>query len=69
MVSLGHGFVLLLAAEGGPALSGNPFCLGVPRQTRVQTSLPEVHAPCDPGPDLSGSADAQRLCENDMDKD
>ena len=38
-----NGFVLLLSAGGGPALSGSPFRLGVPHQIRVQTPLPEVH--------------------------
>ena len=69
MVTPGHGFVLLLAAGGGPALPGGPFCLDVPHHTRVQTPLLEVHAPRNPGPDISVPADAQRLCENDMVED
>ena len=56
-----HGIVLLLAAEGGPALSGSPYRLGVPHQARMLASLPEVHVPGDSGPDLLGPADAQRL--------
>ena len=35
----------------------------------MNTPLPEVHPPCDPGPDLSGPADAQRLRKNGMGKD
>ena len=69
VVAPGHSFVLLLATGGVPDLSDGPFFLGIPHQTRVKTPLPEVHAPCDPGPDLSGPADAQRLCKNNMDKE
>ena len=61
--------VLLLAAGGGPVLSGSPFRLSVSFQTRVLDPLPEVHAPRDPGPDLSGLVDAQRLCKNDVGED
>ena len=59
----GHSVVLLLTAEGGPALLGIPFRLGIPHQARVLALLPEVHTPCYPCPDLPGPADAQRLCE------
>ena len=69
MVTSGHNFVLLLAAGGGPALPGSPFCLGIPHQARVQTPLPEVHAPRYPGPDLSGPADNQRLREDNVGED
>ena len=63
------GIILLLAAGGGPALLGISFRLGVSYQTRVLTPLSEVHAPRYPGPDLSGSADAQHHCKNDVGKD
>ena len=69
VVAPGHGFVVLLDASGSPALLGSPFRLGVSYQTRVQTSLPEVHVPGDPCPDLSGPADAQRLCKDDVGED
>ena len=69
MVTPCNSLILFLASRGGSALLGSSFCLGVPHQTRVPTYLPEVHALCDLGPDLSGSADAQRLRENDEDKD
>ena len=64
-----HVIILLLAAEGGPALTGSPFHLGVPHQARMLAPLPEVHVPGDSGPDLPGPADAQHLCENDVGKD
>ena len=35
----------------------------------METPLSEVHAPGDPGPDLSGPVDAQRLRKNDVGKD
>ena len=35
VVTPGHDFVLLLAAGGSPALSGSPFHLDTPHQTRV----------------------------------
>ena len=69
MVTPSYGVFLILAAGGGPTLSGCPFRLGVPHQTRVLTPLPDVHVPRDPGPDLSGLAEAQRLSENDVGKD
>ena len=69
MVTPGFCLLLLLADGGGPDLLGSPFRLGIPKQTRVQTSLPEVHAPRDPGLDISVSADAQRLRENDVGED
>ena len=58
VVTPGHGFVLLLAAGGGPALLVSPFCLGVPYQARVLAPLSEVHPPHDPDPDIPGLADA-----------
>ena len=61
--------VVLLDASGSPALLGSPFRLGVSYQTRVQTSLPKVHVPGDPCPDLPGPADTQRLCEYGVGKD
>ena len=67
--ALRYSVVLLLAAEGGPALAGSPFRLGVPHQASMLPPLPEVHAPGDPGPDLPGPADAQRLCQHDVGKD
>ena len=69
MVTTGHGVVLLLAAGGSLALPGGPFRLVVPHQARVQTPISEVHELRNPGPDLSGPADAQRLRKNDMDED
>ena len=63
MEAWGYRLILLLAASGGPL---HP---GVPHQTRVQTLLSEVHAPRYPGPDLSGLADARRLCKNNVGKD
>ena len=48
---------------------GSPFRLGMPHQTRVQTPLSEVHVLRDLGPDISGSADAQRLCEKNVGED
>ena len=64
-----HGIVLLLAAEGGPALTESPFCLGIPHQTLMLAPLPEVHSPRYPCLDLMGPADIQNLCENDVGKD
>ena len=64
-----HGVVLLLAAEGGSSLTGSPFCLSLPNQACMLSSLPEVHAPGDPGPDLLGPADAQPLCKNNVGED
>ena len=61
--------VLLLSAWGSPDLPGGPFRLGVSHQARIQTPLPEVHAPRDPGPDLSGPSYAQHICKNDVGKD
>ena len=69
MVTSGHGFVLLLDATGGPALPGGPFRLSIPHQTPVQTPLPEVHAPRNPGPDLLVTVDAQHLCKSNVGKD
>ena len=69
MVDLNYGFVLLITAGGGPTLSGSPFRLGISYQTRVLVPLPEVHAPRDTVPDISGSEDAQHLCENNVGKD
>ena len=69
MVSPYDGVVVLFAAGGGPAFSGSSFCQGISYQTRVLDPLPYVHAPCNPGPDLSGSADAQRLRENNVGED
>ena len=69
VIILGHGSVLLISAGGGPALLGGPFRLNIPHQTRVQTPLPEVHAPRDPGPDISEPADTQRLLKNSVGKD
>ena len=69
MEAPGHGVVLILDAEGGPALLGIPFCLGVPDQPRMLSPLLEVYTPGDPGLDLPGSADTQRLGKNDMGKD
>ena len=69
MVNPGHGFFLLVAAGGGPSLSGSSFRLGVPHQTRVQTPLPEVHAPRYLGSDLSIPADSQRPRKNNVGKE
>ena len=66
VVALGYRLLLLLSAAGGSDLPGGPFRLGITHQARMETPLPEVHAPGDPGPDLLGPADAQRLCEDDM---
>ena len=65
----GHGIVLLLGAEGGPALLGSPFRLGIPHRDSILSLLPEVHAPGEPGLYLLGLADAQRLCEDGVGKD
>ena len=64
-----HGVVLLLTAEGGPALAGSPFRLGIPHQASMLSSLPEVHAPGDPCPDLLGPADSQHLSQHDVGED
>ena len=69
MKALRHGIVLLLVNRGGPALLGSPFRLDVPHQARMLAPLPEVHAPCDPHPDLTGPADARRLRKNDVGED
>ena len=69
MVTMSYGVVVLLSAGGSPSFSVCRFRLGISYQTRVLTYLTEVHAPRDPGPDLSGLADAQRLRENDVGKD
>ena len=66
MVTPSYGVVLFIAYECGPTVLVSPFRIVVPYQTRVLTSLPEVHAPRDPGPYLSGFADTQRLCEKIM---
>ena len=64
-----YGVVLLLLARGGAALLRSPFRLGVPDQASMLSPLPEVHAPGDTGPDITGPADAQHLRENDLGKD
>ena len=69
VITPGHGIGLLLAAEGGPALLGSPFHIGVTHQARVPAPLPEVHLPGDPCLDLLAPADAQRLSENKVGKD
>ena len=69
MAAPGYRLILLLPAIGGPALSGGPFHLGIPHQSPVETSLPEVHPPGYPRPYLPGPADAQRLCKNDVGRD
>ena len=69
METPGHGVFLLRTAEGGPDLAGSSFRLGVPHQTIMLSPLPEVHAPGDPGPDLPGSTDAQRIGKNDVGED
>ena len=69
MKNLLHGIVHLLAAEGGPALAGSPFRLGISYQNRMLAPLPEVHAPGDPCLDLLVPADAQCISKNDAGKD
>ena len=69
MVTPTYGFVLLLAAGGRPALSGSSLRHGASYNTRVLASLPEVHALRDPGPDISGLEDAQRIPDNNVGKD
>ena len=69
MVALGYRLIFLPPAAGSPALPGGPLRLVAPHQARMETPLPEVHLPCDPGPDLSGSADAQRLFKNGVGED
>ena len=69
MKAPGYRLILLLPAGGGPDLTGGTFRLGSPYQTCVLTSIPEVYMPGDPGPDLSGWTDAQRLCKNNVGKD
>ena len=64
-----YGLILLLTAEGGPALTGSPLCLGIPYQAHMLAPITEVHAPGDPCPDLPGLADAQRLSKNDVGED
>ena len=66
MVAPGHGLLLLLSAAGGSALLVGPFRLGILRQARMETSLPEVHMPGDLRPDLPGPTDTQRLREEDV---
>ena len=61
-VAPGYRLIFLLPAAGGPAFPDGPLRLGVPHQARVDTPLPEFHPQRDHGPDLSGPADAQRLC-------
>ena len=68
MKAPGHGFVLLLATRGGPALSGSPFRLGISHQACMLAPLPEVHALRDPRPDLTGPENAQCLRKNDVGK-
>ena len=63
-----HCLDLLLDASGKPALPGGPFRLGVSYQARVETPLPEFHAPHYTGPDISGPADSQRLGKNAVGK-
>ena len=41
-----YGVVFLLPVIGVTALSGGPFCLGIPHHTRVETLLLEVHPLC-----------------------
>ena len=69
MLALGYRLILLLSSAGGSALPGTPFRLSVSYQASVDTPLPKVHPPGDPGSDLPGPADAQRLCEGDVDKE
>ena len=61
--------ILLLADRGGPALSGGPFRVGIPHQSHMLAPPPEVHELRNPGSYLSGSADAQRLREDDVSKE
>ena len=68
MISPGYLLILPLPATGGPALPRRPFCLGVSDQSHVETPLPEVHPPRYTGLDILGPTDAQRLCEDDVDK-
>ena len=67
--ALGYRLILLLSNGGGPALPGDPFRLGFPYQDRVETPLLEVHLLSQPGPDLLGPMNAQRLRKNDVGKD
>ena len=64
-----YGIVLLLTNEGGLALAGSPFRIGIPQQASILSPLSEVHAPGDPCRDLLGPTDAQRLSQHDMGKD
>ena len=69
MEVLRYGIILFLTAECGPSFAGSIFRLGVPHQAIMLSSLPEVHAPGYPCPDLPGPVDAQRLRKNDMGED
>ena len=69
MISLSYSVVLLLPDNGGRALPGGPFRLGVPSLSRVETPIPDFHPPGYPRPDLFDPADAQRLCKNNVGKD
>ena len=69
VVAPGYILILLLPATGGPALPGGPFRIGVSYQSPVEAPLPEVPPVHYSVPDLSGLADAQRLCKNNVVKD
>ena len=69
MEAPGHGALLLLAAEGGPALTGSPFCLGIAYQAHMLAPLPEVHAPGDTCPDLPVPADVKQFSKNNVGED
>ena len=66
MVALGYHLTPLISSDGGPALTGSPFCLCVSYQACVENPIPEVHLPGDPCLDLPGPADTQSLREDDV---
>ena len=68
MAAPGYRLILLLPAIGGPALSGGPFHLGIPHQSPVETSLPEVHPPGYPCQDLPVPLNTHHVCEDDVGK-
>ena len=59
----------ILSSSGGSSLPGYPFHLRISYLACVDTPIPEVHPPGDPGPDLPGPVDTRRFREDNVGKD
>ena len=68
MVSPVYCLVLILYSSGCPALPGITLRLRLHHQAHLETSLLEVHPPCDMLPNLSGPADTQHLRKKHLGK-